>query len=175
MALVRFAISVQLVVLACLTLVSACGYDDRSYDGIVFACDGAHPCPDGVACVNGQCAGSGSGSGSNSAKLGVACGAQQCPLGMGCCNDLLGPLYCVPLGGCDTGAQQEVQCDGKEDCTGGRNCCLDGAGTRCEIGTCGAAPLICSSTADCPGDAPFCCTLPVLDVPLKHCQPVSCQ
>ena len=183
MSLVRFATSVQLVIFArlawlaclaclgCMMFVSACGYDDRSYDGIVFACTAAQPCADGVACVNGLCAGSGSGS--NAAKLGVACGTQQCAPGMSCCDEPLNAFRCAAPGTCGAGSQ-EVQCDGKEDCAGGRSCCFTAPGTACEIGDCGASPRICSTPADCPGDEPFCCDFPFSDVRLKHCFPVSC-
>jgi hypothetical protein len=171
--LVRFAVSAWLVVLVGLAMcmgVASCGYDDRSFDGIVFACDSAHPCPNGGACVDGKCPTMSTG------MQGVACLSQQCSPGMGCCQEVINPPYCVPLGGCDSGAQQELQCDGKEDCTGGRNCCFDGGGTRCEAGNCGGPSfLICSGTADCPVGQPFCCTFPGLEVPLKHCQPFSCQ
>jgi hypothetical protein len=171
---VRFAISVQLVVLAWLTIGSACGYDDRSFDGIQFACDGLHPCPDGVACLNGQCVGSGSGSGSSSGMLGVACGMKQCPVGMACCDDAFTTLRCAALGACGAGSQ-ELQCDGREDCSGGRSCCLAGGGTACQSGGCTGSPTICSTPADCPSAEPFCCDFPFFDVPLKYCLPVACQ
>jgi hypothetical protein len=166
-------ISARLVVLAGLVMwMSSCGYDDRSFEGIVFACDRDHPCPEGTPCVDGSCMPM-SGSGSGSARLGVACGAQQCAFGMSCCSDFIDPLYCVPLGGCKTGVGQELQCDGKEDCTGDRNCCYRSGGTLCELGDCNS--IICSTTADCPGQEPFCCDFPFAEVPLKHCRPIACR
>jgi hypothetical protein len=175
---VRFPISLGLVALLCW---AACGYDDRSFDQVAFACDATHPCPEGRACVAGRCATSdtgsgdgGNGSGSNGGRVGVQCGGALCPLGMGCCNDLVNPLRCVPRGGCDSGAQQELECDGGEDCTG-RPCCLNSGGTRCGPAAVCEELEICSSNLDCPAAQSFCCAFPILGVPLKRCQPVACQ
>ncbi len=180
MTLVRFSFasvsslaSIVVVVLAIgLSALAGCGYDDRDYAGVVFACDADHLCPNGGPCVDGKCQPvDGGGGGSGSAQQGVACGAAQCPLGVACCGDFIGPLACAP-GGC---AQEDLQilCDGKEDCSGGRSCCLDGISTSCTTGTC-ATVTVCGSDNDCAGNERFCCPFGAFPYPLKRCQPISC-
>ncbi len=184
MPLVRFSICAWPLLLACwLMSVVACGYEDRDFDQVAFACDPSHPCPDGRACIVGRCAignggGSGSGSadagnGSNTGKLGVQCGTAFCPSGMGCCNDLINPLRCVQRGGCDTGAQQEVECDGAEDC-GLFPCCLNGGGTKCGTSATCDELVVCTNDSNCPPSMASCCAFPVLGFPLRTCQPGPC-
>ncbi len=157
----RFVLSAWLLLLACWT---ACGYDDRSYDGISFACDASHPCPPGVACVNGRC------TGTNVGQQGVQCGGARCALGSSCCDEVINPLYCTSFGTCQA---QELRCDGQEDCTGGTSCCLEGTLSLCR-GSCDTLEL-CSSNADCSGAEPFCCPLPFNPAfDLRSCRPFSC-
>ncbi len=176
MTLVRFSISAWLVSLACcvaaLISLGGCGYDDRDYSGVVFACDAQHPCPDDGPCVDGKCQpGSGSGSGSGSAQQGVSCGSQLCPLGMSCCADFGGLTRCAAAG-CGGAQDIELQCDGREDCSGGRACCLSGIDTACG-GSC-PGTMVCSTAADCTGNERFCCDLGAFPFPLKLCQPGPC-
>lgn len=181
MTLVRFSISAcsaWLVVLACgigallsMSALGACGYDDRDYAGVVFACDAQHPCPNGGPCVSGKCQPVDGGSGSGSAQQGVSCGSSVCAVGVACCGDFVGPLRCSP-----TGCTQEdftLLCDGKEDCSGGRSCCLDGISTACTAGACNTV-TVCGSDNDCPGNERFCCPFGAFPYPLKRCQPISC-
>lgn len=180
MTLVRFSISawlaslVSLVSAACcvaaLGSLGGCGYDDRDYGGVVFACDAQHPCPDNGPCVDGKCQ-PGNGSGGGSAQQGVSCGSQLCPLGMSCCADFNGLARCAAAG-CGGTQDIELQCDGREDCSGGRACCLSGIDTACG-GSC-PGTTVCSTAADCTGNDRFCCDLGAFPFPLKLCQPVAC-
>ncbi len=160
-----------------LSMSAACGYDDRDFDDITFSCDAQHPCPDGRDCVNGRCAlssGSGSGSGSNSGELGVRCGATTCAVGLACCGAILDADYCAPAGTCDFG-EDELLCDGKEDCTDGRSCCLLGGSedTACSSGDCGGPPrIVCSSDSQCPASAANCCDS--VAIGRKLCLPSAC-
>lgn len=176
----RLGLSLALASLFLLALstAAACGYDDRDFDDVAFSCNLQHPCPDGRACINGRCAigaGSGSGSGSNSGELGVRCGAATCAIGLACCASVFSAnSYCAPAGTC-VGSENERLCDGKEDCTGGRSCCLLDAGqdTACVSGECGGPPnIVCSSDSQCPSSAANCCDIMMMG--LKQCLPIDC-
>jgi hypothetical protein len=161
---VRFALVVWS--LALLAAASSCGYDDRSYDGVSFACDATHPCPDGVACVAGRCAGGSTYQG----QQGVACGGALCGAGSACCDEIISPLYCTGFGTCEA---KELRCDGQEDCPGGTSCCLEGALSICRA-SCTTVEL-CSRDADCGADEPFCCAFPYdPSFALRACRPISC-
>lgn len=162
---------VSLVPLALALAASACGYDERSYDGVSFACDLFHPCPDGAPCLAGRCPISGGGGGSNVGRQGVQCGGSFCSLGSSCCDDVISPLYCAGFDGC---VGKELRCDGQEDCGNGTSCCLEGSLSICRP-SCDSLE-ICASDADCdgPGDS-FCCPFPFgPSLNLRICQPVSC-
>jgi hypothetical protein len=163
---------VRIALLACLFLAtswSACGYDDRDFDGVSFACDLFHPCPDGAPCLAGRCPISGGGGGSNLGRQGIQCGGAFCSLGASCCDDL-SSSFCGAPGVC---AAIELRCDGQEDCSGGTSCCFEGGLASCQA-SCPTREL-CSSNADCAGNpdgATFCCSFPTLD--LLACRPFRC-
>jgi hypothetical protein len=165
-----FPLVVSFVAALVLSALAACGYEERNFDEIAFACNAQRPCPDGRACIGGRCA-LGDGSGSNAGQLGIRCGGTTCALGMACCDSVIS-RYCAPVGSCALGDEQ-LLCDGKEDCTGGRSCCLDGENnTACVSGNCGGPPnLVCSDAGDCPGGS-NCCDLMLNGI--KQCLPVSC-
>lgn len=166
MTFVRLASSAWLfVVLAVASVVAAasCGYDDQSYEGVGFACDLRHACPEGFVCINGRCARDfGGEEPPPPAELGVNCGGIVCPSPTVCCNDFgggIGVLVCLPAGSCGPPSRDLVTCDGDEDCGVGASCCTDGiGGTSCEPGnSCDADDQLCRTSFDCPVTAPFCC------------------
>lgn len=147
---------------------SACGYDDSNLDGIAFACDATHPCPDNGPCVAGRCSVN-----QNLGRQGVQCGSAVCALGSSCCDEVISPLYCTSFGGCPA---KEIRCDGPEDCTGGNSCCLEGSLSICRA-SCDTLE-ICARDADCAGAGPgasTCCPFPFGPaLNLRACGPLSC-
>jgi hypothetical protein len=174
---VRLASSSWLfAVLAVASIVSAasCGYDDRSYQGVGFACDALHACPDGSTCVNARCVSGNLGDDpAPPSELGVNCGGVSCSPSTVCCNDFTIPLLtCLPAGACTLASgRNPVTCDGPEDCGANGACCTDGIGgaTCATSRSCDADDKICHTNIDCPVSEPFCCPSDSPARPFKVC------
>jgi len=93
----------------------------------------------------------------------IACGALTC-------DKTKDEVCCFPTGGgtpsctasCGGFFSVSLQCDGKEDCAGTKICCgyLDAkqSSSACAPSCAGALQPFCHANADCPAQAPRCCT-----------------
>ncbi|MBA3391402.1 MAG: hypothetical protein H0T89_02105 [Deltaproteobacteria bacterium] len=88
------------------------------------------------------------------ASIGALCGAVTCMSTQVCCTGA--STTCVAPGNCPT---QNFQCDGAEDCAGGK-CCFgnQGAGgSECKAATTNCNDVACHGDAECGGSTPKCC------------------
>jgi hypothetical protein len=89
---------------------------------------------------------------------GVACGDDVCGDQKYCCLGV-GVRYCEsPTTVADCAAGKKVRCDGPEDCSGGKSCCINDYGSSCQT-DCAAEPEMCHTSADCT-EADYCCVRP---------------
>jgi hypothetical protein len=144
----------------------SCGYEDPSYEGVVFACDSLNACPPGQMCVRGKCAGDPTPP--VGGQVGVVCGTATCAIGSSCCDDFVDPSRCFQ-GASDSCLGLVLACDGGEDCSSGQKCCYSGD-TACSDTPC--AIQVCSSAAECPSATPNCCSTPAFS--FKRCQTTAC-
>lgn len=157
MAAVRARVALAIAVIA--AALGACTYEDPSSTDTHFRCDEMHPCPEGV-CSAGYCRPFGPGG------PGVKCdGGTTCPVGMKCCDTLVGAATCLDLA--DTCAGISSSCDGVEDCPD--LCCAD----QDNNGACGPAScdtVLCQDNDDCPAGSPMCCfSVGGFDLPWGRC------
>ena len=129
-------------------------------DGTAFRCDSSHGCPGDQMCFGGRCR----------RKDGavVMCAGTACAPNQMCCNDFFNGPRC--LDATDSCNDDQALCDGRSDCAADESCC-NGKTTACAR-TC-EKEVVCTTAADCPGDAPNCCPQPI--DPWLVCNELPCD
>jgi hypothetical protein len=100
----------------------------------------------------------------------VFCGPMTCAAGtQQCCITPNVGASCAA----SCSSQITFACDGHEDCSGGKRCCISvAAGDKvtlsCMDSCASAATTACHSKSDCPSDRPICCRN---DAPIGRCLP----
>ncbi|MBP6629307.1 MAG: hypothetical protein KA297_07745 [Kofleriaceae bacterium] len=148
--------------LVALVTAAACQVSPLDLGGAPMRCDGSHPCPDGLRCIDQSCTRLGAGAN------GVVCGATTCAAGTACCF-YEGTYSC--LGQDESCPGWAFLCDGSEDCDAGQVCCDRGTPSCQPIGEC--ATRLCSASSQCPLDEPDCCVDDTYGY--KLCGPESCS